>query len=442
MGNQVSSPAEKNVQVIKRHLDKTTADVYFVCGEHGERIPAHKTVLSRKSDVFEATFFGETASETYQNLLEHSPEAFKDFLQFFYQLNEITLRFEYITEVIDLIKKYNTHEYLRICETFLIQSFTIEKCCLIYGWSIFYELNDLKNVCENQIRDHPRLVFETTGFVHCEHYILDHILQMDAIVCDESVIFEACLNWARNKCEQNGLYPNRMKNLRQYLKNSICKIRFDSLKMENIKKYPDIAELFEDSGDYDHINRLASGIKDVNNERFHLSPRFVAEWKEIPNARMFCTFAATGKVTLKGIYFAPVMRKASDFMKLFRSVPVINKIGTYIKRKNVSFKMVIFRRIDGKKTFNAFCEVIFNPNEDKECYVDLTAHDIKITPGFIYTIALKASDKCYSHFPLIGQSSWGYRSSCAWATQLDNDTRICFNGKSIIRSFNVKRSND
>lgn len=45
------------------YLDKATADVYFQCGPERKRIPAHKNILSKASDVFELQFFGDMTKD-------------------------------------------------------------------------------------------------------------------------------------------------------------------------------------------------------------------------------------------------------------------------------------------------------------------------------------------------------------------------------------------
>ena len=58
--------AETSTYVLKvserQYLDETTADMYIECAG-GERIPAHKSVLSRANDVFYAMLHGEMAKK-------------------------------------------------------------------------------------------------------------------------------------------------------------------------------------------------------------------------------------------------------------------------------------------------------------------------------------------------------------------------------------------
>lgn len=89
----------------KQYLDEKTADVFFMCGRERERVPAHKCILSKASDVFDNMFYGPMAEEGDVLLPDTSPESFKDFLQFCY-LNEVALNLENIVETMDLTNKY------------------------------------------------------------------------------------------------------------------------------------------------------------------------------------------------------------------------------------------------------------------------------------------------------------------------------------------------
>lgn len=79
--------AETSTYVLKvserQYLDETTADVYIECGTKGERIPAHKSVLSRANDVFYALLHGEmTKNARKDEEKRRKNEIILDFLGF------------------------------------------------------------------------------------------------------------------------------------------------------------------------------------------------------------------------------------------------------------------------------------------------------------------------------------------------------------------------
>ena len=96
-----------------RYLDANTADVKFLFGfgtGHVEVVPAHKSILSSKSAVFEAMFDG--SSIMIEND-DASAAAFKEFLQLFY-MRKIRLTLEHRVEVQNLCKKYINDDGLKL----------------------------------------------------------------------------------------------------------------------------------------------------------------------------------------------------------------------------------------------------------------------------------------------------------------------------------------
>lgn len=109
---EINTEPKKNVLAPKfwqdLYLDAKTADVYFVCGDAKERIPAHKMILSKAGRVFDDMFYG-NSTENFNADVElptTSPSAFKDFLQLIY-LDKVDVKDENITAIIHLSDKYD-----------------------------------------------------------------------------------------------------------------------------------------------------------------------------------------------------------------------------------------------------------------------------------------------------------------------------------------------
>lgn len=174
--------------------------MHIICGTENERIPAHKNVLSKSSPAFDTMFYGSLANDCDKRLLETPPHVFKSFLQFCYS-DEVILHPNTITEVMKLLHEYEMSDCLKICGDCWADHMTIEDVCYAYHWGIHFEMAEFKEFCERKISAHPLLVFETTGFRSCEHTVIDHILQLDTLLCDEWLVLKAALNWASNACE-------------------------------------------------------------------------------------------------------------------------------------------------------------------------------------------------------------------------------------------------
>lgn len=95
------------------YLDESTADVFFMGDNENELIPAHKNILAKASKVFHKLFYVDLTDfgKVVVELPNLSPKAIEEFLQFFY-LNEVKLRIENVSDVVELIKKYELPDEL------------------------------------------------------------------------------------------------------------------------------------------------------------------------------------------------------------------------------------------------------------------------------------------------------------------------------------------
>lgn len=302
----------------KQYLDGKTADVHFVCGAQRERVPAHKSILSSASDAFDSMLYGPLAEDGDIRLPDTAPEAFKDFLQFCY-LDEVTLNLDCIVEVMDLCNKYCMAECLVVCGSFWAKHLAFDDICYAYHWAIFFGEPEFQQFCERKISAYPQLVFESSSFLRCEYSVLKHILEIDSLLCDESMVLGACLTWARHACARDGLNAKCTANLRVYLKDALYKIRYSSMTLKEFHAHMDATDgLFDDVKEYEDIIRLLSGSSDLKTGRFNSNPRLtnVFAWNE--DRAVICktnhsnssVFTCNKPMLLGGLYCAPLSQAA------------------------------------------------------------------------------------------------------------------------------------
>ncbi|KAJ6636352.1 BTB/POZ domain-containing protein 6-A [Pseudolycoriella hygida] len=257
-----------------QYLDEKTADIYFICGSQRQRVPAHKCILSKASDAFDKMFYGPMAEVGDIQLPDRSPEAFRNFLKFCY-FDEVNLNLEHIVEIMDLTNKYCMPECLVVCGNFWAKHLTYDDICFAYHWAIFFGEAEFKKFCEQKICAHPQLVFQSSSFLNCEYTVLEHILELDSMWCEESIVLGACLNWARHACVQTGSNPKCNENLRSVLKDSLYKIRYGSMTLKEFREHMDTTDgLFSDAKEYEDIIRLLSGSTELKTGRFKANSRF------------------------------------------------------------------------------------------------------------------------------------------------------------------------
>lgn len=410
----------------KNYLDEKTADVFFVCGSEAERIPAHKSVLSKSSPVFDAMFYGPNATETDKRFPETSPNVFIDFLQFCYS-DDVKLNPDNITKVMGLLHEYQMTECLTRCGECWADHMTVDDVCLAYRWAIHFEMEKLKEHCERKICAHPQLVFKTLGFISCEHIVLDHILQLDTLLCNESFVLESCLNWARYACEINGEdSPDEIKmdNMRKYLKLSLYRIRFSSMTLVQFREIMDSEdELFTDATDYEEIIRLISQSKKLKTGRFNPNPRASnISWKE--NRVKECSSKSAPNDYSSGSFNVCDVRIVSNRAVLLGEIicfPICSNTNTQ------TFTLKIQQR-----TFNA--KEVHNQQEESrphsEICFNFANNPVVMWPNVPYDISLQCNRSCSYTFAHIYDEE----------IELDADTIITvkslsLNYYSIVKKF-------
>lgn len=435
----------------KQYLDEKTADIHFICGKQRERIPAHKSILAKASDAFDSMFYGPLAEADIQ-LPDTSPDAFKDFLQFCY-LDEVNLNLEHIVEIMDLTNKYCMTECTVVCGNFWAKHLTFDDICWAYHWAIFFGEAEFKEFCERKISAYPQLVFDSSSFLRCEFIVLKHILEIDSLLCDESIVLGACLNWARFACKRDGLNPKAIGNLRIYLKDALYKIRYGSMTFNEFREHMDANDgLFDDIKEYEDIIRLLSGSVDLKTGRFNPNPRssnnFI--WNEDrvlkckTNNSNSSVFTCNKPMLLGGFYCAPLSLESNWLtteadMTITEEPMTMNCNGM---GKHAS-KVIYSQRVK----LNANEETFIDFKNDKSGSSDDNKRDgndigsdsqqpIIIRPEFKYRINFKPFGS--SHFERIV-----YHQSREF--KLDDETLVKFpqegagNDRAIVKSFKFNR---
>lgn len=220
---------ESNYEIF--YLDSQTADVRFVCGtgtSRTENIPAHKIVLSAGSKKFKAIC---VSSWREQDLVvDASPAAFKEFLQFFY-LKNVRLTSENIFQVINLCKKYEVNNGLKYCEAHLQKSLTISNMCSGYGIALRFEMKNITKYCEKEIKPNATEILNSSDFLNCNHHLFDKIFQLVSSECIALDVVDGCMAWAKAKCGRGHLEITPG-NIRAQLKNSFERIPFEVLSQQ------------------------------------------------------------------------------------------------------------------------------------------------------------------------------------------------------------------
>lgn len=191
------------------YLNELFADIHFIIesklvDRQYESIPAHKNLLGVTSDVFRVMFNGSWDENEKVKIVDASPDAFKEFLQFFY-LTEVYLTMGNVAAVMNLCKKYNVAEGFKRCGTFMRQNLSIDDICWAYELAVHLDHDEVKIFCETMIRLNTMSVFQSEGFLKTDQKILRRILKVDSLKCTISELFYALLNWIKAEMCTNTL---------------------------------------------------------------------------------------------------------------------------------------------------------------------------------------------------------------------------------------------
>lgn len=277
------------------YLNEELSDVSFLFFEENKnsgktkrrliaKVPANKAILASGSPVFHAEFFGPIKEQGDVEIVDSSPKAFKEFLQCFY-LGRVTFSMENIVDVMYLADKYDCDDCMKACVRFLMEHATTKDICSAFELAILHEHPDLKEFCKKHISLNTLSVLKSDGFLSCSQKALCEILKSD-LRCQESIVFDRCLAWAKNACQQIGLDENVMLNVRNQLGECVYLIRFDTMTIQEFSQFTRKCEGFFTLDELDDIASSMSttgfiSTKFNQNRRLYWNQNRI--WKCKPN---------------------------------------------------------------------------------------------------------------------------------------------------------------
>ena len=243
----------------KLYLNEKFADVHFVFNidDEVQKVPANKVILAALSSAFDDMFFESLSEPTDVEIVDASPEAFKEFLQFFY-LDKVTLTIENIEAVARMADKYDILDCVNACAAFVESQLMLENLCWGYQLAIFLKNQPIIEFCEEKISESPKEIFASDGFQRSDSETLGRILRLN-LSCSESDVFDACVEWGKNACKEGGLDETRLENVKAQLGENFKAIRFGDMSIGTfIKIHTSYNDLFTSEEFQDIILQITS----------------------------------------------------------------------------------------------------------------------------------------------------------------------------------------
>lgn len=147
-------------------LVSITSDVNFIFetdAETDDVISANKAVLAASSPVFKAMFYSDLKEEGDIKIVDVPSAAFNEFLQFFYDY-QVKLTMDNISDVLQLIDKYDVGNGHKVCIDFLKDHLMLDDIIWGLHLSIKFRLDELMNFCKEKIELNYRAVFDKITF--------------------------------------------------------------------------------------------------------------------------------------------------------------------------------------------------------------------------------------------------------------------------------------
>eukprot|EP00090_Calanus_glacialis_P026303 TRINITY_DN4132_c0_g1_i1.p1 TRINITY_DN4132_c0_g1~~TRINITY_DN4132_c0_g1_i1.p1 ORF type:complete len:917 (-),score=292.39 TRINITY_DN4132_c0_g1_i1:102-2852(-) len=206
---------------------------------NGDRIHAHKLILTLFSPVFEAEFYGSLNQDGEIPITDIEPEIFKMLLGYLYTSIPLDVK----DKDFDCSKAWNlwyaTEKYIlpELSESCKLK---IQQCVQNHD---HYTLLNLVNAVKYHISDYITFhatekvnkaletIIHTEEWKSLEEYVFVHILSQENLSLTEGQLFEAILNWCRAKCQAEGEEDQR-EAIRQKLSRFLDYIKWENMSGE------------------------------------------------------------------------------------------------------------------------------------------------------------------------------------------------------------------
>ncbi len=129
-------------------MNEVLSDITIIINDH--KIPAHKFILSSRSDVFETMFLSQfkESNDKEIEIKDTNIEAFEVFLKciYFDIFDSKAIKdYSLVIDVFRLSHRYQTQELSHFIEEELIELITVSNVVDIYEFALIYDLNKLLN---------------------------------------------------------------------------------------------------------------------------------------------------------------------------------------------------------------------------------------------------------------------------------------------------------
>lgn len=319
-----------------------------------------------------------------------TPDAFKDFLQFFYR-TKVELNAENLLEVMNLGKQYMLDDCLTACTEFCEATLTLENMCWGYELAILFDLTGLKEFCEQKIAANPKEIFRSNSFLNFQSNVLHHILQLDSLECCETMVFDACIAWAKHAHIRNGGSKSKtMEHIRTQLGDNFYNIRFGEF---THKQFHDRFNLYDGLFSLDEFRDITMMItsKEFRTGKFNRCPRLLPNQLQNDANEWMCDRKALNPIWYKIMrdeYLNVCTDKTEFEVNLMQQLTEIRCMVKF-QGINATAKIKMSATVDGHDDLLFFANILMKNND--KTVIKFPA-PITVKPSVKYQIAFELED--------------------------------------------------
>ena len=151
----------------------------------------------------------------------------------FVYTDEAHLNADNVLHVLYTAKKYIITNLAKKCAEFLEENLSADTAANLLEQSMMFDEKDLKNKVLTKIEQEASAVLSSDDFPKLSKEALREVLQLNLQITSEMKVFEACMQWAENKCQQLQITTDGA-NLREVLGDNFSLIRFPTMTADDI----------------------------------------------------------------------------------------------------------------------------------------------------------------------------------------------------------------
>src|SRR6218665_922192 len=127
-------------------------------------------------------------------------------------------------------KKFMLPNLVQVCSDCLQRDLTAANVCHILNQSLLFDESALKEKCLDLIGNNSSEVLQPENLQNASYQTMGAILKLDSLAEDETVIYRACINWAKTqlKNQKSTDKPNDQQ-IREMIGDLIYDIRFPAM---------------------------------------------------------------------------------------------------------------------------------------------------------------------------------------------------------------------